>query len=119
MRKRFKIFGLMLLIVFLISLTYNVNKIYGYFLFDQSINDRLYGLSVAIPITFLAFMMCKDALFFIEKVICKLFVWIALSGLVDELLFDPYTANWHEHATAIFILLLLTIYEKSRGKLSS
>lgn len=119
MRKKFKAFALMFLAVFLISLTYNVNKIYGYPLFDQSINDRLYGLSVTVPITFFAFYMCREASFFIEKVICKLFVWIALSGLADELLFDPYTPNWHEHATAIFILILLTIYEKSRRKLSS
>jgi hypothetical protein len=79
----------------------------------------LFGLSYTIPLNFLAFMLCKEAIFILEKIICKLFVWISLSALVDELIFDPYKANWHEHITALIILLLLTIHEKSRGKLSS
>ena len=119
MRKKFKYFAWMVFVVLVISLTYNINKIYDYYFFNQSINDKLYGLSVTIPITFFALVIRKEASFTLEKIICNLFVWIALSGLADELLFDPYKANWHEHLTSLIMLLLLTIHEKSRRNIPS
>lgn len=117
MRKQFKYFALMFAVVFVISLAYNLNKCAGYPWFSQGINSLLYGLSVSIPLNFFAFTMCRQAKFFWEKVICKAFLWVTLSGLVDELLFDPLTFNWHEHVVAAAVLLFLIYYEKSRREL--
>lgn len=116
MRSQYKAFAYMVLIVFLISLAYNVNKVGGYCFFDRNTNDRLFGLSVMIPINFFAFKMCKEASFFLEKVICKVFLWIAISGLCDELFFDPYKAGIHEHLAALIVLITIYYYEKSRRR---
>lgn len=117
MRKEFQYFAIMFLVVFIISLVYNLNKAAGYPLFDRKINGMLYGLSVSIPLNFLAFKMCREAKFLAERVICKSFLWVTLSGLADELFFDPCQFNWHEHLVATILLLFIILYEKSRGKL--
>jgi hypothetical protein len=109
MRKEYKVFSLMVVVVFFLSLAYNVNKLYSYAFFPQWLNEKFFGLSYTIALSVCAYMICKNARKGLEKAICKVFLWIAFSALADELLFNPFKAQIYEHITGAIITIIIII----------
>jgi hypothetical protein len=115
MRKEFKIFSVMVVFVFILSVAYNLNKLFKYALFNLETNEMLFGLSYTIPLVVCGYMICKQARHTLEKIICKFFLWIALTSLCDELIFDPFKPQIWEHFAGLIIMLTL-IYTDARIK---
>jgi drug/metabolite transporter superfamily protein YnfA len=115
MRKEFKIFSVMVVCVFVLSVTYNLNKLFNYVLFSQEDNETLFGLSYTIPLVVCGYMICKQARHTLEKIICKFFLWIAITSLCDEIIFDPFKPQIWEHFAGLIIMLTI-IYTDARIK---
>jgi hypothetical protein len=107
MRKEFKIFATMVGLVFTLSLLYNLNKVFNYSIFDLSINEKLFGLSYTVPMVVCGYLICKNAKFVAEKIVCKLFLWISLSAFFDEIFFNPFKPQLHEHIVALIVLIAI------------
>jgi len=114
MRTDYKLFGLMVLFTFLVSLSRNVNKIYQYRWFPENISEMLFGLTYTIPCVVCGYIIYKRAKFFWERVISLFFLMIALSALMDEILFDPFTPQIWEHITALILTAIIYIYERAK-----
>jgi len=50
-----------------------------------------------------------------QEIVSKLFLFLSLSNLVDELFFNPFVVNWHEYLTAL-ITLTAIIHVTNRTK---
>ena len=112
MRAHYKIFTLAVLFTLAVSLLYNLNVMWGYCWFDPGISDKLFGLSYTVPMVVCGYVICKQAKFLLEKLICRFFLCIAFSALLDEIIFDPYTPSYKEHLTAIILVIILFYYER-------
>lgn len=115
MRKEYKIFAIMVGLVSILSLSYNVNKLYDYAFFTYEVNEKLFGFSYTIPLVVCAYMIYKNARTSVEKFICKVFLWISFSSLCDELIFAPFKPQIWEHITGLLITLIL-IYNARNKK---
>jgi len=81
-----------------------------WFIYDVS--SRLFGLSYSVPMVVCGYVICKQAKFAFEKFICRFFLCLAISALLDEILFDPFTPSYKEHLTAILLVITLSYYER-------
>lgn len=114
MRRDYKIFAIMVGLVIILSFSYNVNKSLEYLFWNKGINEKLFGLSYTIPLVVCAYMICKNARTGVEKVICKVFLWITFSAFVDEILFDPFRPQMHEHIIGLIITLIFIHHARSK-----
>lgn len=112
MRSYYKVFLFGVIFMFFVSLIYNLNKLWHYCWFDYDVSSRLFGLSYTVPMVVCGYVICKQAKFAFEKFICRFFLCLAISALLDEILFDPFTPSYKEHLTAIILVIILSYYER-------
>lgn len=112
MRWEYKIFGFLVLFVFIVTFLYNYNKIEGYEYFSREINEMLFGISYIVPLNAFCFIMYRQAKYPLEKLVVIPFMWFAFSALMDELFFDSLKPTINEHLIGLIILPIIYYYER-------
>lgn len=112
MRPEYKIFAYTIVVIFIMSAIRNFNQLLGYSLFSKDVSEVIFGLSYTIPFIVSGYVIYKQSRFFWERFFCGFFLWMAISALMDELFFDPFTPQLWEHFTGLLTIIFIYRYER-------
>ena len=111
----FKIYVYLTILGLLFRLSWDLNHSYKWL----SDGDRLYGAGSGLILVGCAIYIASTKKKGWQKVFTRVFFYTAISNLCDEILFDPFRVSWEEWVSALFVLVIVYIYENKEKVMSA